>query len=123
MDGTAAVDEFMAGLDHPFAAELQSLREYILAAHPQVTERIKWKSPSFHVGADDLGAFELRPREFLRLILVFPHGLVDDPTGLMTGTWADRRELRFTGADDVTAKRFPLQHVVRDWVALLPASR
>jgi hypothetical protein len=123
MHGTAEVDEYMATLNHPFAAELQTLREYIMAAHPLVTERIKWKSPSFHVGADDLGAFELRPTQFLRLILVFPYGLVDDPTGLMTGEWADRRELRFAGAEDVTAKRFPLQHVVRDWVALLPASR
>jgi len=122
MDGTAAVDSYMASLDHPFAAEVQTVREYILAAHPLVTERIKWKSPSFHVGTDDLGAFELRPTAFLRLILVFPHGLVDDPTGLMTGTWADRRELRFMSAADVAAKRFPLQHVVRDWVALLPAS-
>ena len=119
MEGSRAVDEFMTGLDHPFAAELQTVRGYILDAHPLVSERIKWKSPSFHVGADDLGAFELRPTEFLRLILVFPHGLVDDPTGLMTGTWADRRELRFTGADDVLAKRVPLQRAVRDWVALL----
>jgi hypothetical protein len=119
MDGTAEVDAFLTDLDHPFAAELQTVRGYILDAHPLVTERIKWKSPSFHVGRDDLGAFELRPTEFLRLILVFPHGLVADPTGLMMGTWADRRELRFTSAADVAAKRFPLQHVVRDWVALL----
>jgi len=119
MDGTAQVDSFLAGLDHPFAGELQTVREYILGAHPLVTERIKWKSPSFHVGTDDLGAFELRPTEFLRLILVFPRGLVADPTGLMMGAWADRRELRFTSAADVAAKRFPLQHVVRDWVALL----
>jgi hypothetical protein len=119
MDGSAKVDEFMAGLDHPFAGELQTVRGYILDAHPLVAERIKWKSPSFHVGTDDLGAFELRPTEFLRLILVFPHGLVADPTGLMTGTWADRRELRFTSAEDVATKRFPLQQVVRDWVALL----
>ena len=119
MDGTAAVDAYMAELDHPFATEVQTLREHILAAHPLVTERIKWKSPSFHVGGVDLGAFELRPTEFLRLILVFPNGLVDDPTGLMRGTWADRRELRFTSAEDVAEKRFALQHVVRDWVALL----
>ena len=121
MDGTTAVDEYLTRLEHPFAREVQSVRGQILEAHPLVTERIKWKSPSFHVGSDDLGAFELRPTGFLRLILVFPYGLVADPTGLMTGTWADRRELRFTSAEDVTAKRFPLQHVVRDWVALLPA--
>jgi len=40
---------------------------------------------------------------------------------LMLGSWADRRELRFTGAADVEAKREALQAVVRGWVALLPA--
>ena len=122
MNGAAAVDEYMGSLEHPFAADVGRLRVIVREAHPSIQERIKWKSPSFHVGTDDLGAFELRPTAFLRLILVFPHGLVDDPTGLMTGTWADRRELRFTSAADVAAKRFPLQHVVRDWVALLPSS-
>jgi hypothetical protein len=119
MNGTAAVDDFLATLEHPFATDVQSLRASILDAHPLVTERIKWKSPSFHVGADDLGAFELRPRDFLRLILVFPHGHVDDPEGIMGGTWADRRELRFHGAEDVTAKVPALQRIVRDWVELL----
>jgi hypothetical protein len=119
MNGTAAVDDFLATLDHPFAGDVQTIRAAVLDTHPLITERIKWKSPSFHVGADDLGAFELRPREFLRLILVFPHGLVDDPDGIMTGTWADRRELRFLGSEDVAAKLPALQRVVSDWVGLL----
>ena len=120
MNGAAAVDEYMSTLEHPFAAEVARLRVVVREAHPLVEERIKWKSPSFHVGGTDLGAFELRPTEFLRLILVFPHGLVDDPSGLMLGSWADRRELRFTGAADVEAKAPALQSVVRAWVALLP---
>jgi hypothetical protein len=121
MNGTAAVEEYMGSLEHPFAAEVARVRVLVREAHPLIEERIKWKSPSFHVGGVDLGAFELRPTEFLRLILVFPHGLVDDPAGLMRGSWADRRELRFTGAADVEAKAPALQTVVRDWVALLPA--
>jgi hypothetical protein len=97
----------------------RGIRHASVIAHPLVTERIKWRSPSFHVGTDDLGAFELRPTEFLRLILVFPHGLVDDPHAIMGGTWADRRELRFHGAGDVAAKAPALQRIVRDWVELL----
>jgi len=121
MNGAAAVDEYMGSLTHPFAAEVQRLRGIVRDAHPLVSERIKWKSPSFHVDGTDLGAFELRPTAFLRLILVFPHGMVDDPTGLMLGSWADRRELRFSGAEDVETKAPALQGVVRDWVALLPS--
>ena len=111
----------MAELEHPFKDDVQTLREIVLGANPAIAERIKWKSPSFYSEADDLGAFELRPREFVRLVLVFPHGLVDDPTGLMLGDWKDRRELRFTGPDDVAAKRAALENVVNAWVARLPS--
>lgn len=115
------VDEFLAELEHPFVTEVQLIRSIVLGANPVIAERIKWKSPSFYAGNDDLGAFELRPREFVRLVLVFPHGLVPDATGLMLGDWKDRRELRFTGADDVAAKRGALENVVNAWVGLLPS--
>jgi hypothetical protein len=113
------VDAFMAELEHPLKAEVQRLREIVLGASPAIAERIKWKSPSFYSGADDLGAFELRPRDFVRLVLVFPHGMVGDPDGIMLGDWNDRRELRFTSLDDVEAKRGALENVVKGWVALL----
>lgn len=113
------VDAFMAELEHPLKAEVQRVREIVLDASPAIAERIKWKSPSFHSGADDLGAFELRPRDFVRLVLVFPHGLVDDPQGIMLGDWKDRRELRFTSLDDVDAKRRALEDIVVAWVRLL----
>jgi hypothetical protein len=122
MDGSPAVDAHIAALEHPFKPELETVRSIVLGASPRIEGRIKWKSPSFHSGGVDLGAFELRPTAFLRLILVFPNGLVDDPDHIMTGTWVDRRELRFTGAADVEAKRSALEAVVRGWVALLPAA-
>ena len=117
------VDEYLAQLDHPLKAVVVRAREIVLGASPVIAERIKWKSPSFYAGADDLGAFELRPRDFVRLVLVFPHGLVDDPEGIMLGDWSDRRELRFTSLDDVEAKRSALHDIVEAWVALLPAGR
>ena len=115
------VDGYLAELEHPLKAEVQLLREIVLGASPAIAERVKWKSPSFHAAGVDLGAFELRPRDFVRLVLVFPNGLVDDPTGLMLGSWSDRRELRFTSLEDVAAKRRALQDVVNAWVALLPS--
>lgn len=117
---TAEVDGYLEALDHPLKAEVVRLRELVLEASPAISERIKWKHPSFYSGKDDLGAFELRPRDFVRLIFVFPHGLVEDPAGIMQGSWADRRELRFTSLADVEAKADAVCSIVRDWVALLP---
>ena len=116
-----AVDAYLDELDHPLKEEVLRLREIVLGASPAIEERIKWKSPSFYVGGDDLGAFELRPRDFVRVIFVFPHGLVADPEAIMQGTWADRRELRFVNLADIEAKRPALETIVRDWVELLPA--
>ena len=115
------VDAYLAELEHPFKEEVQQLRQIVLGANPAIEERIKWKSPSFHSGGTDLGAFELRPRDFVRLVLVFPHGLVDDPESIMLGDWSDRRELRFTGADDIEAKRRALENIVNAWVSRLPS--
>lgn len=115
------VDALMADLAHPLKAEVQQVREIVLNADPAIEERIKWKSPSFHSNGVDLGAFELRPQGFVRLVLVFPFGLVDDPSGIMLGSWSDRRELRFTSLDDIAAKRRALESVVNSWVALLPS--
>lgn len=111
----------MAALEHPFKAEVEALRQIVLGADPVIEERVKWKSPSFHVKGVDLGAFELRPSDFVRLVLVFPYGLVDDPQRIMLGEWSDRRELRFTGAADVAAKRAALESVVNAWVGRLPS--
>lgn len=111
----------MSDLEHPLKAEVQELREIVLNADPAIEERIKWKSPSFHSRGVDLGAFELRPQDFVRLVLVFPFGLVDDPSGIMLGSWSDRRELRFTDLDDVAAKRSALETIVKSWAALLPS--
>ena len=115
------VDAYLAELEHPFKEEVQQLRQIVLGANTSIEERIKWKSPSFHSGGTDLGAFELRPRDFVRLVLVFPHGLVDDPESIMLGDWSDRRELRFTGADDIEAKRRALENIVNAWVSRLPS--
>lgn len=115
------VDEYLDDLEHPLLSEVRLLRDIVLGASPRIEERIKWKSPSFHSGGTDLGAFELRPRDFVRLVLVFPHGLVDDPQSIMLGDWKDRRELRFTSPEQIEERRRALEDIVAAWVSRLPS--
>lgn len=124
MDGSSAVDTYIETLEHPHRESLVAVRTIVLDADSAIAERIKWKSPSFYAATvdgkgTDLGAFELRAQDFLRLVLVFPNGLVADPEGIMLGTWPDRREVRFLSLDDVGDKREALTGIVREWVALL----
>lgn len=41
MVGTKKVDEFMDGLDHPFKAEVQTVRDIIKNVNKEITEEIK----------------------------------------------------------------------------------
>ena len=114
---TTQVDDFMRALDHPFKAEMQAVREIILAANDKIAERIKWKVPSFYYRAD-LAAFHPRNRECVHLVLVFPHGLVDDPAGLLQGEYDKRRMVYFSDMAQVRADAAALATIVNDWVRL-----
>lgn len=117
-DDKVVVDAYMRDVDHPFKAEMQAVRQIILAASDKIAERIKWNAPSFFY-KEDLGAFNPRATEYAHLILLFPDGAgMDDNSGLLEGKHKDRREAKFHGMDDVKAKKPALEKLVKRWVAL-----
>jgi hypothetical protein len=121
LSDTAAVDAYMAALDHPFKPEIETLRAFILGISPYLQERIKWNSPSFYYKID-LAAFHLRERKFVHLIMVYPRDTdIQDETGLLEGKHKDRRELKFYSMEDVEAKKPALNKVVEDWLRLVEA--
>lgn len=107
-------DELMATSDHPLKAEIQELRKIIMAADPRLAERVKWNAPSYYFNVD-LAAFNLRQTKFVQLIMLFPNGLVADPSGIMLGDWKDRRELRFKDMNEVNSRKDALQEIIKNW--------
>lgn len=95
--GTGAVDRFLAELEHPLQAEIERLRSIILTADPEISERIKWKAPSFCYRGDDRVTMRLHPPT--RLQLVFHRGTkVKDSADFAFGdTTGLRRGRRKTG--------------------------
>ncbi len=116
----AAVTALMATLKHPHKAEVEALRQIIMAANAKLNERVKWNAPSYFYKAD-FASFNLHQQDFVQLILLFPQGLIDDDSGLLLGTWKDRREARFQDMKDVQAKQAALQRVVNKWVEKMDA--
>ena len=123
-DTTAAVDEFMAGLDHPFKAELETLRRAILAVDPSIAEGIKWNAPSWRT-AEYFATTHLRSKTGLGLILHLgakvrdlPEGglHIPDPTGLLKWLGKDRAQLEFSSAADLSAKLPALQALLQAWI-------
>jgi uncharacterized protein YdhG (YjbR/CyaY superfamily) len=120
-DGSADVDAYMIALKHPQKDVIQAVREAIVNADKRMQERVKWNAPSFyHIVADgramDFAAFNPRAKGFVQLILLFPMGVVDDPTQLMRGNWKDRREARFADMAEVTKKKSALNKLVKAWL-------
>lgn len=122
-DTSAAVDAFLAALDHPFKAEVQALRTIILGADPRIAEGIKWNAPSYRTQEYFLTT-HLRAKGGVGLIFHLgakprdqQYVTVDDPAGLLNWLARDRAVALFTGAEDIAAKRPALEALVRAWIA------
>lgn len=123
-DTAAAVDQFMATLDHPFKAEIETLRQAISAVDPSIAEGIKWNAPSWRT-TEYFATTHLRSKTGLGLILhlgakarALPEGglTVDDPSGLLKWLAKDRAQVEFTSAADLAAKLPALQALLRQWL-------
>jgi hypothetical protein len=123
-DTTAAVDQFMASLDHPFKPEIQALRRAILAVDPSIAEGIKWNAPSWRT-TDYFATTHLRSKAGLGLILhlgakarELPDGRLQiaDPASLLKWLAKDRAQAEFGSAADLSAKLPALQALLRQWI-------
>jgi hypothetical protein len=124
-----SVTDFISKLDGPFAELVETVRQVILSASPDIAEQIKWNSPSFFYSGD-MKPFD--PKEYKRdiivlhtrkniALLIFPTGtIVNDITGILEGDYTDgRRMVTFKTVDEVKAKAGDLQKVIGQWLALV----
>lgn len=121
-DTSAAVDAFLATLEHPFKREVELLRALVLAADPSVADGIKWNAPSYRT-TDYFATTHLRAKQGVALIFHLGAKVragarvtIDDPAGLLQWLGPDRAMATFTGLDDIAAKRAALTALVRQWI-------
>lgn len=106
----------MAALDHPFKAEVQTVREIILAVNANITEQVKWKAPSFSYKGY-MATFNLWATQHVHLI--FHNGaILNNESGLLEGDYPDRRMLYFSSMEDVKLKKAALEGMIKDWIVL-----
>lgn len=72
MNNTSQVDDYMQKLDHPLKAEVEVVRKAIKAAHPDITEQIKWNAPSFSYKGEYMVTFNLRATDRIHLVFHNP---------------------------------------------------
>jgi hypothetical protein len=84
---------------------------------PRITEQVKWNAPSFSYKGY-MATFNLHPTQHLHL--VWHNGVVlQDPAGLLEGSYPDRRMTYFTSMAEVEARRPTLEGLVGQWVELM----
>ncbi|MBX7106532.1 MAG: DUF1801 domain-containing protein [Gemmataceae bacterium] len=123
-----AVDEYLRLLDHQRKAEIEAVREAILAADPAVAEGIKWNAPSFR-SADYFATVNLRARGGEERVWVILHSgakgkktmqdSVADPAGLVEWLAPGRGLVTFADPADFRRKKSAFQSLIRAWIALL----
>ena len=123
-DTSEAVDEFMAQLQHPFKAEVQALREVVVAADPSISEGVKWNAPSFRT-SEYFATTNLRAKSGVGLILhlgakvrKLPAGgvAIDDPDKLLKWLAKDRAMVEFASVRGSKSRKAALQSLLRQWV-------
>ena len=118
------VDAYLAGLAPEVRAAVDALREIVIDAAPQLTERIKWNAPSFAVGDEDRITLGIERKGGVRVVLHRGAKAKDsqgfafaDPAELATWPASDRGVLIFADADEVEVKRELLAVLFARWIA------
>lgn len=124
-DTSAAVDAFMAALDHPHKAAIIAVRETVLGVDPSIEEGVKWNVPSFRT-REYFGTIHMRAKVGIGLILHLGARVrqdasvqIDDPDGLLVWLAPDRAVVHFASETDVRQRASALQAVVRQWIAFV----
>jgi hypothetical protein len=121
-DSSAAVDLFMARLEHPRKNEIQAIRQIICGVDGAIAEGVKWNAPSFRT-TEYFATTHLRVKVGVGVILHLgakvresPSLLVDDPDGLLKWLGQERAMVSFAGMKELRAKKVAFERIVRQWI-------
>ena len=118
------VDSFLESLDHPLKPVIERLRLAVLDADDAISERIKWRAPSFCFHSVDRATFNLRPLHHVQVIFHRGAKTIEDDfhfdtakwTGLLEMIGQDRGHVIFPSAEVATARQDEFVALVREWV-------
>lgn len=123
----ATVEEFLAAQSPERRVEVDALRELVREAGPEVTEIVKWNSPSYTLDGVDRLTVNAAGRGPVRLILHFGPGRAErqgaaptfdgDPEGLLTWHSDIRASLPMPPAAELPERRDAIVAVIAAWLA------
>jgi len=119
MNKNPKVDAWFEAYDNPQKANVNRVREIILATDDRITESIKWKAPTFEYKGNIASFF---PRSKQHVSLMFHKGAsIPGDHPILEGDGETARNAKFADADDIVRKKAALEAVVRAWCELQDA--
>jgi hypothetical protein len=124
--GENEVADFMQKLDHPLKPEIEAVRSIILGVSPEISEGIKWNSPSFRVN-EYFATVNIRKDALLVILHLgakvkgssFAGLAINDPAGLLEWLGKDRAAVRFQDMNAIESSRTDFENIVRQWITYL----
>lgn len=117
MNNTKKVDDFMAQLEHPLKAEMDTVRSIIVNASLKMEEDIKWGGPSFFY-KEDLATFNPRIKNYVALI--FHKGeLLNIKSDFLEEATKGKVYAKFYTMEQVTANKGLIEKMVQAWIKLM----
>lgn len=126
MSKSKEVNAFLDNLAHPLRTEIDYLREFILSAHAQLEENVKWNGPNFVYEGEDRITMRIHPPKQVQLI--FHRGakvkkqpetrLIEDTNNLLEWRGNDRAIIGFKTIEDIKKQQNSLQAIIVQWLAV-----
>lgn len=117
MTDAEKVVAYMQELEHPLKAEIEVLRTIIKETDVRISERIKWKAPSYYCKEDFL-TFNHRMQD--KVHLIFHNDAIPKVnSAILEGDYKDRRMVYFKDVTDILAKKAELQRIIAELVNLI----
>jgi uncharacterized protein YdhG (YjbR/CyaY superfamily) len=117
MTDTEKVTAYMQEFEHPLKAEIEVLRTIIKETDVRISERIKWKAPSYYCKEDFL-TFNHRMQD--KVHLIFHNDAIPKVnSAILEGDYKDRRMVYFKDMTDVLAKKTELQRIIAELLKLI----
>lgn len=110
------VKKYMTALKHPLKKEMEAVRLIIKNADKRISERIKWKAPSYYY-KEDMVTFNGWATKNVHLVFHHP-SIVKIKSDLLEGDYKDRRMMYFIDMADVNKKRKELEKIIKELVKL-----
>ena len=110
------VDAYLIKKEHPMNSEIQRVREIILNVHPDISETIKWQSPTF-MYKGNMASYFMNAKKHVSLM--FHKGaIIHDQSGLLQGDGKEGRNAKFSSLEDIEAQKSNLEAVVKEWMRI-----